>query len=116
MDPKTSPWQKRFGLTTCSADEIATTLPATAPGIAVIYAQTGSGETVYLVLESRSGVLRDFCLRRLQTAKIPAGTPLTVSFKTMVPADASSEAISAVCREQVILAGEMRRELRPAMR
>ncbi|CAM2798947.1 hypothetical protein [Rariglobus hedericola] len=116
MDPKTSPWQKRFELTTCSASEIATAVPPTALGVAVIYAPSDSGETIYLVLESRAGNLRDFCLRRLQNAKIPAGTPLTVSFKTMALADNSPEAVSAVCREQVILAGELRRELRPAMR
>ena len=113
---KTSPWQTRFGLKTCTAGAIATTIPPTALGVAVVYAKEAAGETIYLVLESRAGSLLDFCVKRLQTAKIPPASSLTVSFKSILPADASPEAISAVCREQVILAGELRRELRPAMR
>lgn len=112
----TKPWQDRFDFTTCAADKIGTAIAPDAPGIAVIYTQTKAGGTVFLVLESRSGSLRDLCTRRLQTAKIPAGTPLTVSFKIMLPAGQSPEAVGAACREQVILAGELRRELRPAMR
>ena len=112
----TSPWQTRFELKTCAADEISTAIPPAALGVAVVYANTDSGEIIYLVLESRAGSLRDFCAKRLQTAKIPPAAELTVSFKSMLPTDASPEAISAVCREQVILAGELRRELRPAMR
>jgi len=113
---KTSPWQKRFDLKTCTAGEIGTAIPAKALGVAVVYAQTEDGETIYLVLESRAGSLRDFCTKRLKTAKIPEALELTISFKGMHPADATPEAISAICREQVILAGELRRELRPAMR
>lgn len=113
---KTSPWQKRFGFKTCDAAKVATAIPATALGVAVVYAKADDGETIYLVLESRAGSLRDFCVKRLQTAKIPAASELTISYKVMPAADATPEAISAVCREQVILAGELRRELRPAMR
>ncbi|MDF3059861.1 MAG: hypothetical protein K0R17_4076 [Rariglobus sp.] len=116
MDTKTAPWQKRFGLTTCSAAEIEMKIPPVAPGVAVVYSTGAGTETIYLVLESRAGSLRDFCAKRLQTAKIPAGTPLTISFKSMALTDNSPDAISASCREQVILAGELRRELRPAMR
>lgn len=113
---KSSPWQARFEFKTCAADQIASAIPANAPGVAVVYAKAGDAETIYLVLESRAGSLRDFCAKRLQTAKIPAASTLTISFKSMPPADASAEAVSACCREQVILAGELRRELRPAMR
>lgn len=113
---KTSPWQKRFGFKTCDAAKVATAIPADALGVAVVYAKTDTGETIYLVLESRAGSLRDFCVKRLQTAKIPAAAELTISYKVLPAADATPEAISAVCREQVILGGELRRELRPAMR
>lgn len=113
---KSPPWQTRFGFKTCAADEIATAILPSALGVAVVYAKTGVDETIYLVLESRTGSLRDFCVKRLQTAKIPPASSLTVSFKNIAPADASPEAIGAACREQVILAGELRRELRPAMR
>ncbi len=113
---KTSPWQTRFGFTTCTADKIATAIPGKALGLAVVYEPTKAGETVYLVLESRSGSLRDLCAKRLQNAKMPATAALMVSFKLMTPTDASPEAVSTLCREQVILAGELRRELRPAMR
>lgn len=116
MDPKTTPWQKRFGLTTCAASELNTAIPATAVGVAAIYSKADDGEKTYLVLESRGSSLRDLCVKRLETAKIPAGTELIVSFKTLPLADKSPEAISAVCREQVIIGSEMRRELRPAMR
>ncbi|HEY9250718.1 MAG TPA: hypothetical protein VIO38_16375 [Rariglobus sp.] len=116
MDPKTSPWQTRFGLKTCAARDIATAIPAATPGIAVVYAPAADGETVYLVLESRAGSLRDLCAKRLSTAKIPAGVELTVAFKGMPASARSPEAVGAACREQVILAGELRRELRPAMR
>ncbi len=116
MDTKTSPWQARFGLKTCAADELNTAIPPAALGVAVVYGKSAEGETIYLVLESRAGSLRDFCVKRLQTAKLPAASSLTVSFKAMTLADASAEAVSAACREQVILAGELRRELRPAMR
>lgn len=117
MNTKPAPWPARFGLTTCTAGEIATAIPPAAIGVAVIYALAAKEETVtFLVLESRAGSLRDLCARRLQTAKFPADASLLVSFRTIAPADSSSEAIHQACREQVILAGELRRELRPAMR
>lgn len=113
---ETKPWQDRFDLKTCAADKVSTAIASDAQGIAVVYAKAKSAETVFLVLESRAGSLRDLCVKRLQTAKIPPGTPLTVSFKIVTPADKSPEAVAAACREQVILAGQLRRELRPAMR
>ena len=112
----TPTWQVRFELKTCSAEKITTAIPAKAIGVAVIYAVGDAGETIYLVLESRSNSLRDFCVKRLATAKIPAGTALSVSFKSTPLADTTAEAVSAACREQVIMAGALRRELRPAMR
>ncbi len=116
MDTKTTPWQERFGLTTCTALKIDTAIPPAALGVAVIYAPLPVGETIFLVLESRVGSLRDLCIKRLQTAKIPIGRPLMISFKAEILSSASPEAIHDVCRQQVILAGELRRELRPAMR
>jgi hypothetical protein len=116
MESKTSPWQARFGLKTCAATELNTAIPSAALGVAVIYAKAAAGEIIYLVLESRAGSLRDFCLKRLQTAKLPPASELTVSFKGALLADTSPETVSVACREQVILAGELRRELRPAMR
>ena len=116
MDPKSSPWQTRFELKTCAAADIATAIPAAKPGIAVIYTKSKGDETIHLVIDSRAGSLRDLCAKRLETAKFPAGAPLTVSFKLIAPADSSAEAVSASCREQVIIAGALRRELRPAMR
>lgn len=112
----TPSWQVRFDLKTCTAAKITTAIPAKAIGVAVVYAVGDAGETIYLVLESRAGSLRDFCVKRLATAKIPAGTAVTVSFKAMPLADTTPEAVSAACREQVTVAGALRRELRPAMR
>ncbi len=116
METKPTTWQKRFDLTTCPAAKITTKIPATAQGVAVIYTQTDAGEKILLVLESRTSGLRSQCERRLQSGKLPPAEELTVSFKTEKPADTSPEAINAACREQVIFAGELRRELRPAMR
>jgi hypothetical protein len=116
MDNKTGAWQKRFELTTCPAGEIDSAIPPAALGVAVIYEQSAAGETIFLVLESRAGSLRDLCAKRMQTAKIPPATPLTVSFKSETLTDASPEAVHAACRRQVILAAQLRRELRPAMR
>ncbi len=116
MTSHTTPWQDRFELKTCTAEKLATAIPAKALGVAVIYEKTGDDERTFLVLESRSGSLRDICTKRLATAKIPPGTPLSVSFKTQKLADKTPEAVSAACREQVIIAGALRRELRPAMR
>lgn len=112
-----SAWAARFELTTCAASEIAEVIPPALPGVAVIYScADDETETIYLVLESRAGSLRDLCARRLETAKIPPGTALTVSFICLAPEGATPEAVAASCREQVILAGELRRALRPAMR
>jgi len=116
MDPKSSPWQSRFELKTCAAADIATAIPAAKPGIAVIYSKAKGEETIHLVIDSRAGSLRDLCAKRLETAKLPADAPLTVSYKIIAPADQSPDAVSACCREQVIVAGALRRELRPAMR
>lgn len=116
MHRNTSSWQAQFELGTCAAGEIGQAIPPDLPGVAVIYAQADGRETIYLVIESRTGGLRDLCARRLGTAKIPAGTALTVSFKIIEPEGKTPEAVSASCREQLILAGELRRALRPAMR
>jgi hypothetical protein len=112
-----SSWPTRFELTTCAASEIADAIPPALPGVAVIYSRADDEtETIYLVLESRAGSLRELCARRLETAKIPAGTALTVSFKCLESAGTTPEAVAASCRAQVIAASELRRELRPAMR
>ena len=111
-----SPWRTRFELSTCAASEMSTAIPAALPGIAVIYAADNQAETIFLVLESRAGSLRDLCTRRLATAKIPAGTPLLVAFRILAPESGDAEAVAASCREQLSLASELRRVLRPAMR
>jgi len=109
-------WQDHFGLSTCSAGAIDSSIPPTALGVAVIYALAGEGEEIYLVLESRAGSLRDQCLKRLQSGKLPPTAKLTLSYKCEVLPDPTPEALQAACRQQVMLAGELRRELRPAMR
>ena len=91
-------------------------MPAEALGVAVIYGDSESGETIFLVLESRAQSLRSQCLKRLQTAKLPDAGTLQVAFKATALPDASAEAVHEACRQQVILGGELRRELRPAMR
>jgi hypothetical protein len=116
MDNQQPSWQDRFELAGCPAADAASAIPAKAPGIAVVYATANDDDTIFLVLESRAGSLRDLCVKRLLTAKIPANTPLLIAYKSMPPAGDSPEAVSAACREQVILAGALRRELRPAMR
>lgn len=116
MENKSATWQDRFGLTTCLASAIDPTIPPAALGVAVIYGQTPAGEKTFLVIESRATALRSQCERRLQTAKLPPHTQLSVAFKADLLPDASPEAVHAACREQVIFAGELRRELRPAMR
>lgn len=116
MKTKTDTWQKRFGLSTCGATEIEKTIPASALGVAVIYAVGEAGEKIFLIVESRAGSLRDQCLKRLTTAKLPPAAELTVSFIGEALSDASPEAVHEACRKQVLLAAEMRRELRPAMR
>jgi hypothetical protein len=116
MDTTPAPWQDRFELKTCTAAGITKAIPAKALGVAVIYAKTGDTEKIYYVLESRAGSLRALCKKRLETAKIPEGTPLHVSFKCVPLADESPASLSAACRDQVIVAATLRRELRPAMR
>ena len=118
---KTKPatnWQDRFELKTCTGLEISKKIPAKDTGVAVIYA-AGSGKTsdkVFLVVESRAGSLRAQCLKRLETAKLPPVEELTLSFKTEKLPDTTPETLGAICREQVIFAAILRRELRPAMR
>jgi len=118
METKPATWQERFGLTTCAASDLEKAVPSKALGVAVIYSQATATEPekIFLVVESRAGELRSQCTKRLQTAKLPPVTALTVSFKAEILPDASPEAVHAACREQVLLSGELRRELRPAMR
>jgi len=116
MKSKPTTWQERFSLTTCPADAIDPTIPPTALGVAVVYTEGADGEEIFLVIESRARDLRSQCARRLQTANLPATSALTVSFKGEIPTDVSPEAIQVACRQQVALAGELRRELRPSMR
>ena len=111
-----APWQERFGFTTCAASAIAKKIPARAHGVAVISETTATGEKAWLVIESRSNPLRAQCLKRLETAKLPPLASLTVSFLAAPLADKTPETLASVCRDQVILASQLRRELRPAMR
>ena len=116
MENNLAAWQERFGLTTCPAAGIDPAISPTAQGVAVIYSRTEAGEKILLVLESRTSGLRHHCEKRLQTGKLPPVEQLTVSFKGGPLSNATPEAVQAACREQVIFAGELRRELRPAMR
>ncbi len=116
MNTKTGTWQKRFGLTTCAATEIETTIPAAALGVAVIYTSEADVEKVLLIVESRASSLRSRCLKRLASAKLPPAATLTVAFITEALSDPSPDTVHEACRNQVLLAAEMRRELRPAMR
>ena len=116
MTTHTETWQKRFGLTTCAASDVETRIPESALGVAVIYTTDASGETIFLIVESRAGSLRRQCLKRLATAKLPPAAQLTISFVAESVDAASPEAVHEACRQQVLLTAEMRRELRPAMR
>lgn len=116
METKSVAWQERFGLTTCSALNIEKTLPEAAVGVAVIYKGTNEEQEIFLVIESRAGSLLSQCLRRLKTAKLPPDASLMISFKAEILPDSSPESVSAACRQQVVFAGELRREVRPAMR
>ena len=109
-------WQSQFDLTTCPAAAIEQKIPPDALGVAVIYEETPAGEKIFLVVESRATALLDRCVKRLQTAKLPPLSSLMVSFKSEILPDAAPETVYAACRQQVILAGALRRELRPAMR
>jgi hypothetical protein len=118
MKTNSATWQERFGLVTCTAAAIDPAIPPAALGVAVIYTAcaTETGEQILLVIESRTTALRRQCERRLQTAKLPPLAALMIAFKADVLPDASPESVHASCRRQVTLAGEIRRELRPAMR
>lgn len=116
METNSATWQQRFGLTTCAALEINPAIPPTAQGVAVIYARTDAGEKILLVIESRTSGLRQQCEKRLQTGKLPPVDQLTVSFQGTSLSNPTPEEVNQACREQVIFAGELRRELRPAMR
>jgi hypothetical protein len=116
MEKKSETWQERFNLRTCRAQEADAAIPADGLGVAVIYAPVTTGDKVYLVIESRAGSLRSQCARRLQHPKLPPAESLMVSFKADVLTDTSAEAVQTACRQQVMLAGEIRRELRPEMR
>jgi hypothetical protein len=116
MKTKTATWQKRYGLTTCAATEVETAIPATALGVAVIYTLEAESEKFLLIIESRASSLRSQCVKRLASAKLPPGATLAVAFITEALSDPTPEAVHEACRRQVLLAAEMRRELRPAMR
>lgn len=113
-----SSWQDHFELKTCAATAIEKKIPAADVGVAVIYtaASGEQDEKIHLVVESRAGSLRAQCLKRLETAKLPPVAELTVSFKTEKLPDTTPGTLDSVCRQQVIFAAMLRRELRPAMR
>ncbi len=116
MNTKTGTWQKRFGLTTCAATVVETAIPAAALGVAVIFTSENDLEKILLIVESRASSLRSQCLKRLASAKLPSAATLTVAFIAESLSDPTPEAVNEACRRQVLLAAEMRRELRPAMR
>lgn len=116
MKTKSPSWQEKFGLTVCPASSLQQTLPADAVGVAVIYEALSHSQTTYLVIESRTGSLRDLCAKRLSTAKLPPVSALTVAFKAESLPGASLEQMHAHCREQVFLGAELRRALRPSLR
>jgi len=116
MESKSASWAQPFGLTLCPATALDAAIPATVLGVAVIFQTSAAGEKSFLVLESRATPLRQHCHKRLQTATLPPAAELTIAFKIEPVADNSREALDAVCRQQIILAGELRRALRPALR
>jgi hypothetical protein len=116
METNPAPWQQRYELNVCPASAIDPAIPPAAPGVAVIYTAADAGETVHLVIESRTGSLRALCAKRLQSGKLPPTGGLTIAFKAEPLTDRTPEAVHTACREQIIFAGELRRELRPAMR
>jgi len=116
MNTKNGTWQKRYGLTTCAATAVETTIPDAALGIAVIYTAEADRIKILLIIESRASSLRSQCLKRLASAKLPPAATLTVAFIAEALSDPTPEAVHEACRRQVLLAAEMRRELRPAMR
>lgn len=118
MENKITTWPEKFGLTLCPAATIDRAIPTAALGVAVIYAPAAGdvAEKTYLVIESRARGLLAECARRLQTAKLPPLATLLVAFQADTRPDTSAEAVHASCRRQVILSGELRRALRPALR
>jgi len=116
MESKSATWAQQFGLTLCSATALDAAIPAQGLGVAVIFQKNSAGEKIFLVLESRSTPLRQLCHKRLQTATLPPVAELTVAFKIEPVADDSREALDTACRQQIILTGELRRALRPALR
>jgi len=116
MESKSPTWQSRFEFLTCRADAVESAIPPKAIGVAVIYTPGPGSESIHLVVESRAGSLRDQCLKRFQSGKLPPTESLTVSYRCEVLSDPTPDALQAACRLQVMLAGELRRELRPAMR
>jgi hypothetical protein len=55
-------------------------------------------------------------VKRLGTAKLPPAAQLKVAFKDEVLSDHSPETVAAACRAQLVFSGQLRRELKPAMR
>ena len=83
------------------SDNVATAIAANAVGVAVVY----SAESVFLVIESRARSLRNECLRRLTTAKLPTATQLMVAFRCEVLPETSREQIDRIL--PFILAGSV---------
>lgn len=117
METQDAGWQKEFGLKVCKVAELDRAIPKAALGVAVIYAVDDAGkQSTFLVLESRAAALSALCAKRLATAKIPEGTALQLAYKASVLKESTPEAVQEACREQVILASVLRRQLRPMMR
>lgn len=115
-NPAGQSWQARFGLTVCPAVVAEQTIPQDAMGVAVVYAPHGDETKTYLVVESRAGALRGQLARRMGTAGLPAAGDLMVAYVVEASAGFSADELKEACQRQVIFAGEIRRELRPAMR
>jgi hypothetical protein len=116
MESTSACWAQPFGLTLCPATALDAAIPASALGVAVIFQTNSTGEKIFLVLESRATPLAQHCHKRLQTATLPPVATLTVAFKITPVAGDARAALDAVCRQQMILSGELRRALRPALR
>jgi hypothetical protein len=114
--PSHPTWQQRFNLSVCPAADAGRSIPDNVIGIAVIYSVSDAGEQIYLVLESRAGALRERCARRLETAGLPPVGDLLIAFGGDARPEESPEALNEACRKQVLVAEQLRRELRPAMR
>lgn len=116
MDKQNQSWRERFGLSLCPASGLAAAFPADALGIAVVFTAAADGEKVFLVIESRAGSLLEQCVRRLKTAPLPPIDTLQVAYVVEPANDGTPEAMNEICRRQVVVAGALRRELRPALR